>query len=197
MPSPSPTAQPPTELIEAALECFVAFGVRKTSLTDVAARAGVSRATTYRVFGDKDGLVRVVVQAEVGRFMTALDAAVDWRASPLVDALERAVDFTLSYLRQHMLLQRVLVSEPEQLTGVVISQSEQASLIDVMLPAVVERFVNTHHDVLRVPVEQAAEWLIRMTISLLLNPSSRLPDPHTVARLLLNGLVKDPAVTRE
>ena len=39
------------------------------------------------------------------------------------------------------------------------------------------------------PVDQAAEWLLRMAISLLLSPSTTLPDPRAVADLLVAGLV--------
>lgn len=191
MSSSSPSPPVSTELVDAALQCFVTFGVRKTSLTDVAAQAGVSRTTTYRAFGDKDGLVRTVVESEVTRFVTTLDNTVDWR-QPLEQALERAVEFTLEYLQQHLILQRVLTREPDQLTNVVIGQGDPETLIDLILPAVVERFAQTHHDLLRVPTEQAAEWLIRIIVSLLLNPSTRVPDPHTVAKLLLHGVIKEP-----
>lgn len=191
MSSSTPSLPVSTELVDAALQCFVTFGVRKTSLTDVAAQAGVSRTTTYRAFGDKDGLVRTVVESEVTRFVTALDTTVDWH-QPLEQALERAVEFTLEYLQQHLILQRVLTREPDQLTNVVIGQGDPETLIDLILPAVVERFAQTHHDLLRVPTEQAAEWLIRIVVSLLLNPSTRVPDPHTVAKLLLHGVIKEP-----
>lgn len=175
-------------LVDAALDCFLHFGVRKTSLTDVADRAGVSRATAYRVFGDKNGLVRLVVETEVTRFLDRLDSVVTWEA-PLSDALADAIVFTLDYLRDHAVLQRLIASEPEQLTDVVVPRPGEPSLVQVLLPAVVERFVRTHHDVLRVPIDQAAEWLLRMAISLLLNPDTTLPDPRSVADLLLAGLV--------
>lgn len=172
----------------AALDCFLSFGVRKTSLTDVADRAGVSRATAYRVFGDKNGLVRAVAEAEVTRFLVLLDEAVVWEAD-MADALERAITFTLGYLNDHAVLQRLIAREPEQLTDVVVPRPGEPSLVQALLPAVVERFVRTHHEVLRVPIDQAAEWLLRMAISLLLSPSTTLPDPRAVADLLLAGLV--------
>jgi len=187
----SPSQPVPAELVDAALQCFVNFGVRKTSLTDVANEAGVSRTTTYRTFGDKDGLVRRIVEAEVNRFVTALDTAVGWQ-QPLERALEEAVEFTLDYLQQHRLLQRVLSREPDQLTDVVIGQQEPASLVDLIVPAVVERFARTHHDLLRVSTEQAAEWLIRIIVSMLLNPHTRMPDPRTIAKLLLHGIIRTP-----
>jgi AcrR family transcriptional regulator len=177
-------------LIAAALDCFLSFGVRKTSLTDVADRAGVSRATAYRVFGDKNGMIRAVVEAEVTRFLVELDEAVVWDAA-LADALERAIIFTLSYLSGHAVLQRLIANEPEQLTDVVVPKPGEPSLVQVLLPAVVERFVRTHHTFLRVPIDQAAEWLLRMSISMLLSPSTTLPNPRAVADLLIAGLVND------
>jgi len=177
-------------MITAALDCFLRFGVRKTSLTDVADRAGVSRATAYRAFGDKNGLVRAVVEAEVTRFLDELDLAVTWDAA-LADTLEQAITFTLDYLHNHAVLQRLIANEPEQLTDVVVSKPGEPSLVQVLLPAVVERFVRSHHDVLRVPVDQAAEWLLRMSISLLLAPDTTLPSPRAVADLLVAGLVAE------
>lgn len=175
-------------LVDAALDCFLSFGVRKTSLTDVADRAGVSRATAYRVFGDKSGLVRAVAEAEITRLLDRLDAAVTWEA-PLADALEQAITFTLDYLRDHAVLQRLITKEPEQLTDIVVVRPGEPSLVQVLLPALVERFVRTHHDVLRVPIDQAVEWLLRMAISLLLSPDTTLPDPRAVADLLVAGLL--------
>ena len=183
-------------MITAALECFLSFGVRKTSLTDVADRAGVSRATAYRAFGDKNGLVRAVAEAEVTRFLDELDKAVTWDAG-MADALEQAITFTLGYLRGHAVLQRLITSEPEQFTDVLVPKPGEPSLVQVLLPAVVERFVRTHHDVLRVPVDQAAEWLLRMSISLLLAPDTTLPSPRAVADLLIAGLVESPQEQEE
>ena len=58
------------ELVAAALRCIGRWGIRKTSLEDIAAEAGVSRATVYRVFpGGKERLVDTVVHHEVGRLI--------------------------------------------------------------------------------------------------------------------------------
>jgi AcrR family transcriptional regulator len=179
-------------MIAAALDCFLSFGVRKTSLTDVADRAGVSRATAYRTFHDKNGLVKAVAEAEVGRFLVRLDEAVTWEA-PLADALEQAITFTMGYLSDHAVLQRLIAREPEQLTDVVVPRPGEPSFVQALLPVVVERFVRTHHDVLRVPIDQAAEWLLRMAISMLLSPSTTMPSPRTVADLLIAGMVSESA----
>jgi AcrR family transcriptional regulator len=186
--SPQPSAKLRKRLIDAALDCFLDYGISKTSLTDVAQRAHVSRTSTYRAFQDKQGLIAAVVHAEAETFVDALDDAVDWSA-PMPDALASAVSFSLEYLQNHALLQRLITLEPDQLTTVLINKPGETSLVEMLLPAVVDRFVRTHNEVLRVPLDQAAEWLIRITISMLLNPTTRLPDPHRVAELLLQGLV--------
>jgi AcrR family transcriptional regulator len=49
------------QLVVAAEECFLDFGVRRTTMDDVARRAGVSRPTVYRYFSDRDALVVEVV----------------------------------------------------------------------------------------------------------------------------------------
>ena len=66
--SSRPTATPSGHLVEAALRCIARWGVRKTSLDDIAREAGVSRATAYRAFpGGKERLVEVVLRHEAGR----------------------------------------------------------------------------------------------------------------------------------
>ena len=44
-------------LLDAARDCVLEVGVRRTTLTDVAKRAGVSRMTLYRRFPDVSALV--------------------------------------------------------------------------------------------------------------------------------------------
>ena len=52
----------PGEIIEAALDLFVANGFNATRLDDVARRAGVSKGTLYLYFSSKEDLFRAVVQ---------------------------------------------------------------------------------------------------------------------------------------
>ena len=73
-------------LVEAAERCIVRWGIRKTSLDDIARDAGVSRATVYRVFpGGKERVVEGVLCHVVGRFFHELDA--ELAAAPTLDAL--------------------------------------------------------------------------------------------------------------
>jgi AcrR family transcriptional regulator len=45
------------QLLDAAEACFERFGIAKTTMEDVAKAGGVSRATVYRYFADREALV--------------------------------------------------------------------------------------------------------------------------------------------
>lgn len=67
MSSPTPRRQRrkaarPSELLAAALECFVAKGYAATRLEDVAEQAGVAKGTLYLYYENKESLFKAVIQ---------------------------------------------------------------------------------------------------------------------------------------
>jgi AcrR family transcriptional regulator len=58
-------------LLDAARACVLAVGVRRTTVTDVARRAGVSRMTLYRRFPDLEGILAALMTREFGRLVAA------------------------------------------------------------------------------------------------------------------------------
>ena len=56
-------------LLDAARECVLAVGVRRTTVTDVARRAGVSRMTLYRRFPDLEAVLAALMTREFGRLV--------------------------------------------------------------------------------------------------------------------------------
>src|SRR3954447_7846997 len=58
-------------VLDAARECVLAVGVRRTTFSDVARRAGVSRMTLYRRFGDLEALLAALMTREFGRLVAA------------------------------------------------------------------------------------------------------------------------------
>jgi TetR/AcrR family transcriptional regulator, repressor for uid operon len=104
-------------ILRAAVEQFVDVGIRRSTVSDVARRAGLSRVTVYRRFPRKADLIQAVVLAELRRFLAELDAAVAG-----LEAAERLVEgfvVTVRAIRSHPLLGRLLGTEPEALLPLV------------------------------------------------------------------------------
>jgi AcrR family transcriptional regulator len=102
------------QILQAALEQFELIGLRRTTVGDVAHRAGVGRVTVYRRVGHKRELVVGVIQSEVNRLIATVKAAI----APLESTEDRLVEafvVGVQTVRSHPLLQRLLETEPEDL----------------------------------------------------------------------------------
>lgn len=169
----------------AALEEFTEHGIRRTSMEDVARRAGVSRMTVFRRFESKQGLLEVVIAREVRRGMEELDLV--WEgAETLENRLVEGFAFAGRYVRQHPLFEGILRREPEallpQLTidgGPVLALYR--SLIASRLQAEVEAGRAETPD-----VDGVAEVIARLAISMLLTRDGdiTLDDPESLVRLV-------------
>lgn len=71
----------PTELVEAALELFVARGYSATRLEDVAQRAGVSKGTIYLYFGSKEELMRAAIRQNIQPRLQLAEGLLDTTAT--------------------------------------------------------------------------------------------------------------------
>lgn len=99
-------------ILDAAMAQFIDFGLRRTTVEDVAVRAGVSRVTVHRRFGRKTELIQGVMLRELSRFLREFDAAI----SPLPTLEDKLVEgfvVTLRHARSHPLITRLLATEPE------------------------------------------------------------------------------------
>jgi hypothetical protein len=56
-------------ILDAAYEMFCHIGIQRSTMEDVARRAGISRITVYRRFATKGALVDQLVRREVGRYL--------------------------------------------------------------------------------------------------------------------------------
>ena len=59
-------------ILDATRASVLDFGIRRTTLTDVARRAGVSRMTVYRRYPDVDAVLRDLMTREFGAAMAAI-----------------------------------------------------------------------------------------------------------------------------
>jgi TetR/AcrR family transcriptional regulator, repressor for uid operon len=169
----------------AALDEFAEHGIRRTSMEDVARRAGVSRMTVFRRFASKQRLVEIVIAREVHRGMQELDLL--WEgAQTLEDRLVAGFEFAGRYVRGHPLFDRLLRSEPDVLLppltldgGPVLELYR--SLIADRLQAEVNAGRAATSD-----IDGVAEVMARLAISLLLTRDGTitLEDPNSVRHLV-------------
>lgn len=68
-------------IVDAARACFLQFGFAKTTLEDIAKRAGISRPLLYRSFKNKDEITAAMFEALYARQYPRLEAALEGRAA--------------------------------------------------------------------------------------------------------------------
>src|SRR3954471_13054308 len=71
----------PETVLAATRDSVLAVGVRRTTLTDVARRAGVSRMTLYRLVPDVTTLILAVMATEFAALFAAAESAARRRRS--------------------------------------------------------------------------------------------------------------------
>jgi AcrR family transcriptional regulator len=101
-----------TRILNAIREQAELVGIRRTTMEDVARRSGLGRATVYRRFPTKAALIDALVLAEARSY---LDGSTQARAqgTTLEDRLVHGTVFTVTFLREHALLRKLLRTEPE------------------------------------------------------------------------------------
>jgi AcrR family transcriptional regulator len=101
-------------LLDAAMECVLAVGVRRTTLSDVARTAGVSRMTLYRRFPDVRGMLSSLITREFGKILTAANEAATAETTARGQLVVAAVH-TIRALAANPLMHAVIERDAEML----------------------------------------------------------------------------------
>ncbi|GLZ43681.1 TetR family transcriptional regulator [Actinokineospora sp. NBRC 105648] len=144
--------------MDAARECVLDQGVRRTTLTDVARRAAVSRMTLYRRFPDVRSLLAALMTREFGQLLTRTN-----RSAGGPHARARLVAGAVAGVR-------AIVADP--LMRTVLDRDGE-----LVLPYVVQRLGSTQHI--------AEQFLLSQLVAGHDEGSVRVADPATQARALL------------
>ncbi|BAX99862.1 TetR family transcriptional regulator [Mycobacteroides stephanolepidis] len=102
-------------VLAAAFEQIAVVGWRRSTVDDVAKRAGLSRATVYRRFPNKKALTEAVVYAELRKYMSGVSARVEGRTMTLADRMAESSSYTVEFIIDHPLLRRLLETEPDSI----------------------------------------------------------------------------------
>lgn len=99
-------------LLDAALEVFEDFGLRRGTVDAIADRAGVDRVTVYRRLGTKDEIIQTVLARESRRMFERVASHVG-RAATLEDRIVRSFTALALALWSHQLFNRMIRIEPQ------------------------------------------------------------------------------------
>ena len=162
----------PTELrvLDATKACCGRWGIAKVTIDDIAAEAGVSRATLYRMFpGGKDVLFDALRVHELEEFFTHLSdhiAGVD----DLEELLVRTVVYATTELRSDQHLAVMLASEPgDTLSNLTVQGLPRIiRMASLFLAGKVEPYLDRSRS------QRLVELLARLVISYFLAPSDHV-----------------------
>lgn len=110
----SATREVPAAILDATRASVLAVGVRRTTLTDVARRAGVSRMTVYRLVPDVTTLILEVMSREFARILAAAETAARRRRTGRA-RLAATATAVIRELHADPLFHRVVDVDPELL----------------------------------------------------------------------------------
>jgi AcrR family transcriptional regulator len=165
-------------ILDAALGQFEDFGLRRSTMEDIAKRCGMSRITIYRRFPKKENLIEAVLLRELQSFLSCLTSIGDDDLGPEGKMIER-IAFALQYLRNHLLLQRLLRTEPESiLPSLTVSGGPVVDMAREQVAAFVRRdLFGTAAPSAEAErhIQIVAELGVRIVLSFLLTPSSAIP----------------------
>jgi AcrR family transcriptional regulator len=178
-------------ILVATYDCVARWGLSKTTVEDAARQSGLSRATVYRYFpGGRDELISAVVGWQYATFFLRLYQEVR-DAESLEEVIEGGLAFAHRAIREHEVLQRILLTEPDLLLP---QLSVESAGTENMIAAFLVPYLERHTLAPGVSVPEAADFLARMVLSYIAAPGRwDLDDPAAVARLvraeLLGGIL--------
>lgn len=178
-------------ILDAAEDCFALVGVRRTTIEDIAAAAGMSRITVYRRIGNRDKVVLTVLVRITRRYLQGIQPRLLAQAT-LADALALLVRSTVRAARRNE-LSLLFASEERGATGAPLAgaMAPLAESFGETIALVAHRLRGRLADGVD-PVD-AGEWVLRVIVSLATTesarPRSQVQTDAWVRRLAIPGLV--------
>jgi AcrR family transcriptional regulator len=120
--------------LDAARSCLLDVGWRRTTLTDVARRAGVSRMTIYRAWPDMGALLADLMTRE---WQEMVGAAIAYGGSSADDIARTAVSVS-RVVRTNELFRKILDVDPEQVLPYLLQRAgrSQEAILQLLVAAI-------------------------------------------------------------
>lgn len=173
------------QLLESALSAFLDFGIKRTSMGEIARRAGISPATLYRRFESKNDLVAAVGVREAQLFIAEIDERVR-RAAVGKSGQAQLVEVFAAFIIQlanNKLLRRLLRTEPDTILPRLTTEAGPVLAVGRTYLAEKLRALQASGDVPDFDADLVAEVFARLGQSLVLTPDGLIPlTDETAAR---------------
>jgi AcrR family transcriptional regulator len=176
-----------TRILDATLAAMADHGIVRLSLEDVAKRAQLSRQTVYRYFPSKGDLLQATVLREEEAFLGNMTSAAE-RQRELEPALRAAIEAALRTGQDHVVLNRLLATEPSSLVALVTGDS--GPVLSAARQAIEKILAGRLPKAPKVRLTMATDAVARLLVSYVVNPPADPPAQVAtrLAQLLVHGL---------
>lgn len=164
LPPPPPASLDP--FLDATSRCFARYGVRRTSVQDVAQELGVNRTTVYRQVGNIEQQIMLLAARDSHRLLSTLPGRIAFPIGP--QSVVELIATLVRESRNHPVMAKMLADERDLIGSFVardvtdLMERATASFVPLVSLA-----ISTGHLARRDPVV-LAQWLVRITASLIL-----------------------------
>jgi TetR/AcrR family transcriptional repressor of uid operon len=158
-------------IVDAAHELFCRFGIQRTTMEDVARRAGVSRITVYRRFATRSVLVDHVIRREIRRYFDQFLVDIE-QAKTAADRVVLGFVSSLRAIRRNPLLGGLMAADPNALVPTTIGDGGRTlATVREFVAGQLRREQDAGNVSSDVNVDVVAELMVRVCSSFLVIPS--------------------------
>lgn len=178
-------------VLDAAYEQFSRMGIQRSTMEDVARRAGVSRITVYRRFVTKDALVEHVVRREFRRYFDQFLIDIQ-QAETAADRVVLGFVSSLRAIRRNPLIGGLIATEPDLVVPSMISDGGRTvATVREFVAGQLRREQRAGTVADGLDIDHVAEMMVRISASFLAIPSRLvdLDDDEQLAALARRFLV--------
>ncbi|MFD5243932.1 TetR/AcrR family transcriptional regulator [Amycolatopsis sp. NPDC058340] len=160
-----------TRILDAAYTQFAKTGIQRSTMEDVARRAGVSRITVYRRFPGKDVLVEQVVRREFRRYFDRFLADIE-QADTVAERVVLGFVSSLRAIRGNPLIGGLLDVEPDLLMASMIGDGGRTlATVRAFVAGQLKQEQAAGNVSRKLDIDLAAELMVRVSTSFLVIPS--------------------------
>jgi AcrR family transcriptional regulator len=180
------------QIVKAARACFLRYGTEKTSMSDVAREAGLSRGTVYRYFDDRAALIEGVFAYESHLFHESMRRQLD-RMDSLEDQVVECAGILAAFEHDVATGARSRIEVSRERLALLLTSHSEPLLRDTIEFLVPYAEAAQERGELRgdVNVRAASEWIGRMlfTISSMPAVTFRGSDPKAWRKFFRDHVV--------